>query len=99
MMPRKKLPEGEGKRIPLGMRTTREMRAKLEAAAVQTGRSLAAEVEYRLERSFDREALLAEVREAVRLPSFQMANPLDPQAYGQGLGGLGQMVPWHRDTM
>lgn len=41
-----------GKRHPLNMRTTAELRAKLGWAATQSGRSLAQEVEYRLERSF-----------------------------------------------
>ena len=40
------------KRFPLNMRTTSAVRARLEAAARASGRSLAAEVEYRLERSF-----------------------------------------------
>lgn len=58
-----------GKRYPLGMRTTKEIRERLESAASESGRSLAQEVEYRLERSFDREQwsteLLAELRKPV----------------------------------
>ena len=46
------LPAGEGKRFPLNMRTTKAIRDKLQAAAQQSGRSLAQEVEFRLERSF-----------------------------------------------
>ena len=42
----------ESKRSPLNMRTTKETRSKLEEAAEKSGRSLAQEVEYRLERSF-----------------------------------------------
>jgi hypothetical protein len=41
-----------GKRYPLNMRTTKEIRDRLEAAARQAGRSLAQEVEYRLDQSF-----------------------------------------------
>jgi TraY domain len=41
-----------GKRHPLNMRTTAETRDKLEAAAASSGRSLAQEVEYRLDASF-----------------------------------------------
>jgi hypothetical protein len=41
-----------GKRYPLGMRTTKFIREQLEEAAIANGRSLAQEVEYRLERSF-----------------------------------------------
>lgn len=50
-----------GKRYPLNLRTTFDIRAKLESAAVASGRSLAQEVEYRLERSFERQDLLQEV--------------------------------------
>lgn len=41
-----------GKRVPLSMRTTQELRDKMDEAAKSSGRSLAQEVEYRLERSF-----------------------------------------------
>lgn len=50
---RKSLPEGEGKRVPLNMRTTQDVRDRLEAAATLSGRSLAQEVERRLEQSFE----------------------------------------------
>lgn len=55
MPARAKLPPGEGKRVPLNMRTTRETREKLEKSAAGSGRSLAQEVEHRLERSFGEE--------------------------------------------
>jgi len=62
-MPRKaKTPEG--KRYPLNMRTTRELRDQIEAAAHLSGRSLVQEVEYRLEQSFvkaNTKALLEEL--------------------------------------
>jgi hypothetical protein len=41
-----------GKRFPLNMRTTFEVRTQLEAAAKASGRSLAQEAEYRIERTF-----------------------------------------------
>lgn len=41
-----------GKRYPLNMRTTHQMRTALEAAANSSGRSLAQEAELRIERSF-----------------------------------------------
>jgi hypothetical protein len=41
-----------GKRHPLNMRTTKEIRDRLERAAATAGRSLAQEVEHRLDRSF-----------------------------------------------
>jgi len=53
-MPRRAIP-GTGKRQPLNMRTTAELRRKIERAAGKSGRSLVQEVEYRVERSFQRE--------------------------------------------
>ncbi len=59
MPARAKLPPGEGKRTPLNMRTTRELRERLEREAADSGRSLVQEVEFRLERSFrDEDALI-----------------------------------------
>src|SRR4051794_26300370 len=52
---------GEGKKSPLNMRTTPQLREKIEKAAGESGRSLVQEVEYRLERSFDRQDLLTEI--------------------------------------
>lgn len=49
----RKLSDDEGKKAPLGMRTTHALRAKMETAAAASGRSLAQEAEFRLERSFD----------------------------------------------
>jgi predicted HicB family RNase H-like nuclease len=46
---------GKGKRYPLNMRTTKELRDRLEAAAKRSGRSLVQEVEYRLGMSFAEE--------------------------------------------
>jgi Arc-like DNA binding domain len=46
---------GSGKRHPLNMRTTKETRDRLEASAIANGRSLAQEVESRLERSFEQD--------------------------------------------
>ena len=39
--------------VPLNMRTTPEIRARLERAASESGRSLVKEVEKRIERSFE----------------------------------------------
>ena len=50
-----------GKRYPLGMRTTKEIRDRLEGAAAAAGRSLAQEVEIRLERSFEHQSLLPDI--------------------------------------
>ena len=58
MPARAKLPPGEGKRVPLNMRTTRKTREKLEKSAADSGRSLAQEVEARLERSFTGDGII-----------------------------------------
>jgi len=46
-----------GKRYPLNMRTTKELRDKIEWAATVSGRSLVQEVESRLERLFQEEEI------------------------------------------
>jgi hypothetical protein len=50
-----------GKRYPLNMRTTKELRDKIEAAAILSGRSLSQEVEFRLERSFQQQEIEKEL--------------------------------------
>ena len=72
MPARAKLPPGEGKRVPLNMRTTREVRGRLEKAASDSGRSLAQEVEYCLER-----VLRGDEREQAALSLFGF----DPKSY------------------
>jgi hypothetical protein len=52
-----------GKRYPLNMRTTFEVRRQLEAAAKASGRSLAQEAEYRIERSIMDERRMVEALE------------------------------------
>lgn len=52
-MPKRATPDGIGKRVPLMVRTTPSLRSELENAAGESGRSLAQEVESRLERSFN----------------------------------------------
>ena len=52
MPARAKLPPGKGKRVPLNMRTTQEVRDRLEKNAADSGRSLVQEVEYQLDRAF-----------------------------------------------
>lgn len=47
---------GEAKRAPINMRTTPTIRAALEDAAARGGRSLAQEIEQRLERSIEEDA-------------------------------------------
>lgn len=48
-------PPTPGERTPLGLRVTAETKRKLEAAAIESGRSLSQEAELRLEQSFERE--------------------------------------------
>jgi hypothetical protein len=55
-MPKTTRGSSGGKRHPLNMRTTAEIRDRLEAAAAANGRSLAQEVESRLERSFEQDS-------------------------------------------
>src|SRR5438045_2177725 len=50
------LPPGSGKRHALGIRTTEVLKARIESAARASGRSVAQEIEHRLERSLDQEA-------------------------------------------
>jgi hypothetical protein len=52
-----------GKRFPLNMRTTFDVRRHLEESAKASGRSLAQEAEYRIERSFLDQKLMIEALE------------------------------------
>jgi uncharacterized protein YjbJ (UPF0337 family) len=58
-------PPKAGERVTLGLRVTPEIKNKLEKVAIEKGRSLSQEAEFRLERSFDREALADETRQAI----------------------------------
>jgi hypothetical protein len=49
----------EGKRYPIGIRTTKALREKLLSTSRASGRSLAQEIEFRLERSFLEEDVVA----------------------------------------
>lgn len=65
-MPKLSVNEGEGKRIALLCRTTPDLRRQLEDAAAASGRSLSQEAEYRLQRSFDQEALVRELAKVLK---------------------------------
>jgi hypothetical protein len=69
--------EVKAERVMLGLRVTPEMKQRLDEAAAHSGRSQSQEAEFRLERSFDREALLSE---ALALK------------YGQNLAGILQAL-------
>lgn len=60
-MPRKAVESAAGKRVPLNMKTTEDVRAKLEEAAAASGRSLTAETENRLMMSFEWEKAFRKV--------------------------------------
>lgn len=68
---KKNAARSNGKRVPLNMRTTSQLRRKIERAAEQSGRSLAQEVELRLEQSFQQNAMhlytLGMVRAAIAM--------------------------------
>jgi TraY domain len=66
-VPRKAVTGGTGKRVALNMKTTEATRAKLEQAAAASGRSLTAEVEYRLEQSFVQKELFDMVITQLRM--------------------------------
>ena len=59
------LPAEEGKRYPVGIRTTKALREALWSASRASGRSLAQEIEFRLERSLDRERQVVDALELV----------------------------------
>jgi len=58
--PRQRDPK-PGERVHLGLRVTLEMKRRIEAEAVRTGRSQSQEVEARLERSFRDDEILTEL--------------------------------------
>lgn len=85
-MPAKaKLPPGEGKRVPLNMRTTREVRTKLELVAADSGRSLVQEVEHRLEQSFKEDESVGGMRLRALLLLFGTAARLVEHETGKSL--------------
>jgi hypothetical protein len=59
---RPRLPTDQGKRYPIAIRTTKELKERLERASEASGRSLAQELEFRLERSFG----VQDITDAVR---------------------------------
>jgi len=70
------LPPEKGKRHAVGIRTTRELKDLLQRAADLSGRSLAQEIEYRLEASFQTEDAFGGPRTAALLRSLGAAAQL-----------------------
>jgi len=65
---RPRLPDDRGKRYPIALRTTKELKERLGLASDASGRSLAQELEFRLERSF----AVQDITEVVRPLSSQI---------------------------
>jgi len=55
-----------GERTPLSLRVTPKMKMDLEAAAIESGRSLSQEAELRLEQSFEREFVVKSLKAWLR---------------------------------
>lgn len=66
MRGRPRKPEWKKRRIPFSWRTTPDIRDRLIAAAEASGRSIAGEIEYRVQCSFANEDTASAVRAAVR---------------------------------
>jgi hypothetical protein len=62
-----------GKRFPLNMRTTEGVRKMLEESARVSGRSLAQEVEFRIERSYARRATIIEALGGIKHQNLVIA--------------------------
>jgi hypothetical protein len=93
-MPRTKKDASIAKRHPLSMRTTLDIKRRLERAAATNGRSIAQEVENRLERSFvyDEALTSPEIRDAVLRMAAAFSIAGSGSAMGKGLGGLGEWL-------
>lgn len=71
-----------GRRIPLSVRTTETLRADLDQAARASGRSLAQEIELRLERSFAEDRMRQVIREELAAAS-EKAQPISAMMDGR----------------
>jgi Arc-like DNA binding domain len=88
-MPKAKSAKG-GKLHPLNMRTTQEVREWIERSAAASGRSLSAEVEARLERSFIEEQIIGGRRLSwlAHVMAMQFATAAMTRALAKGLGPI-----------
>ena len=89
----------EGKRAPLSIRTTLDLRADLEKASKASGRSLAQEVEHRLEQSFRHEARAAEIAQTARREAFGSESRYKLMLILAGLIGLIEERHGHRSWL
>jgi hypothetical protein len=85
-MPEAKGAKG-GKLHPLNMRTTREVREWIERSAAASGRSLSAEVEARLERSFVEDKIFGghRIGPLTQLMAMQFSTAAMIKAFSKGL--------------
>lgn len=85
-----------GKRLPIGLRVTPQMRVAIEDSARNSGRSLSQEVEFRIEQSF---SSAGQLEQAVALLYGPNLGGL-LKTLGDALRGAGQMaqVTWFLDN-
>jgi hypothetical protein len=67
------LPAEEAKRHPLGIRTTKKLKDLLQRAADSSGRSVAQEIEFRLEQCFSLETILGGQEALLPAAAFALA--------------------------
>jgi hypothetical protein len=76
-MPRTVTVDVGGKRYPINMRTTKQLREKLEMAVSKSGRSLAQEIEYRLEQSFEQSSRIEMLERALEKEQARSDKAMD----------------------
>jgi hypothetical protein len=76
------LPTEEGKRYAVGIRTTKKLKDSLQHAADSSGRSVAQEIESRLERSFLLETILGTPEAVLPAAAFALAGQQAAEACG-----------------
>ena len=80
-------PPVEGERVSLGFRVTAEVKRKLEAAAVASGRSISQEAELRIERSFAADSIEQTIREEGRAQRKAIAAAMEKWTSDAGRDG------------
>lgn len=90
-MPRLAGPKGK-RLFPFNMRTTKDVREKLEIAAAASGRSLTREVEHRLLESIEGDRIAALIEAAVTRAMYRNVQPNMQSTQWPASQGLGQFV-------
>lgn len=98
----RKLPETEGKRHQVGFRTTRELKDRIEAEAKANGRSIAQEIEFRLEAGYEISAARKAVERANATASTLMGDEKTAAMIRAMTAGIGAVMRysgkhWDRD--